>query len=290
LWLFPPICGILEANHKKIHPSQRSNIDMPKDIQGKVVLVTGAATGIGRATAIEFASLGAKVVVSTGKNVAGGEDTVRLIRQAWGEATFIQCDVSDETQVERLVAKTVEIYGRLDCAFNNAGVGPDGVRMPFLPLTELPVDIWDKTMAVNARGTFLCLKYELRQMLQQGSGAIVNTASVAGLKQAPDFGAYGPSKAAVIALTRAAARESASAGIRVNAVCPGPTLGTDLTKNSAATGSRATGGENGRPPIPLGKFGQVEDIARAVVWLCSDMAGHITGHALSVDGGMADIG
>jgi NAD(P)-dependent dehydrogenase (short-subunit alcohol dehydrogenase family) len=262
---------------------------MPKDINGKVVLVTGAATGIGRATAIEFASLGAKVIVSTGKNIAGGEDTVRCIREQGGEAAFIQCDVSNETQVENLIAKTVERYGRLDCAFNNAGIGPDGVRIPFLPLTELPVDIWDRTMAVNARGTFLCLKHELRQMLKQGSGAIVNTASVAGLKQAPEFGAYGPSKSAVIALTRAAAVESAKAGIRVNAVCPGPTLGTDLTKNSAATGSRATGGDNG-PPIPLGKFGQVEDIARAVVWLCSDMSGHITGHALSVDGGMADIG
>ncbi len=262
---------------------------MPQDIKGKVVIVTGAATGIGRATAIEFASLGAKVAVATGSNVAGGEDTVRAIRQAGGEAMFIQCNVADEAQVENLVAKTVEAYGRLDCAFNNAGVGPDGVRMPFMPLTELPVEIWDKTMAVNARGVFLCMKYELRQMLKQGGGSIVNTASVGGIRMAPNFGAYGPSKAAVIALTRTAALEAAKQGVRVNVVCPGPTLGTELMKNSMSTGGAAAGGDD-VPPIPLGKFGQTIDVARAVVWLSSDQAGHITGHALSVDGGMADIG
>ena len=263
---------------------------MPQDIQGKVVIVTGGATGIGRRTAIEFGSLGAKVVVATGNNVAGGEDTVRVIKEAGGEAMFVQCNVSDEAQVENLVAKTVEAYGRVDCAFNNAGVGPDGVRIQFHDLIDLPVEIWDKTMAVNARGVFLCMKYELRQMLKQGSGSIVNTASVGGIRMAPGFGAYGPSKAAVIAATRTAAVEVAKAGIRVNAVCPGPTLGTELMKNSIETGSGAAAGEGGTPPIPLGKLGQAEDVARAVVWLSSDMAGHITGHALSVDGGMADIG
>ena len=263
---------------------------MPQDIKGKVVIVTGAATGIGRATAIEFASLGAKVVVATGSNVAGGEDTVRVIREAGGEAMFIQCDVSDEAQVENLVAKTVEAYGKLDCAFNNAGVGPDGVRIPFHELIDLPVEIWDKTMKVNAKGVFLCLKYELRQMLKQGYGAIVNTASVGGIRMAPGFGAYGPSKAAVIAVTQTAAVEVAKQGIRVNAVCPGPTLGTDLMKNSMETGSGAAAGGDDGPPIPMGKLGQAEDVAHAVVWLCSDMAGHITGHCMSVDGGMADIG
>lgn len=264
---------------------------MPEDIKGKVVIVTGAATGIGRTTALEFGSLGAKVVVATGHNAAGGEATAQAIRDAGGEAMFIQCDVSDEAQVENLVAKTVEAYGRLDCAFNNAGVGPDGVRIPFNPLVETSVDIWDKTMRVNAKGVFLCLKYELRQMLKQGYGAIVNTASVGGIRMAPGFGAYGPSKAAVIAATRTAAVEVAKAGIRVNAVCPGPTLGTELMKNSIATGSGAAAGEDGdMPPIPLGKFGQAEDVAHAVVWLCSEMSGHITGHCLSVDGGMADIG
>lgn len=263
---------------------------MPADIKGKVAIVTGGATGIGRATAIEFGSLGAKVVVATGSNVAGGEAVAREIRDAGGEAIFVRCDVSNERDVENLVAKTVEAFGRLDIAFNNAGVGPDGVRIGFGPLTELDADVWDKVMAINAKGVFLCLKHEISQMRKQGGGgAIVNTASVGGLRPAPSFGAYGPSKAAVIAVTRAAALENAKEGIRVNAVCPGPTLGTELMKNSMSTGGEAAGGDDG-PPIPMGKMGTVEDVARSVVWLSSGVSGHITGHALSVDGGMADIG
>lgn len=263
---------------------------MPADIQGKVVIVTGGATGIGRAAAIEFASLGAKVVVVTGRNVAGGEDTVRVIREAGGEASFVQCDVSDEKQVEAMVAKTLELYGRLDCAFNNAGVGPDGVRIPFYDLADLPLEIWEKTMAVNARGCFLCMKHEIPAMLKNGGGAIVNTASVGGLRMAPGFGAYGPSKAAIVAVSRTAALEYARQGIRVNVVCPGPTLGTELMKNSMESGSSASAGDDDGPPIPMGKMGQVEDVVNAVVWLCSERSGHVTGHAMSVDGGMADIG
>jgi len=263
---------------------------MLEDIQGKVVIVTGAATGIGRETAIRFAAHGAKVVCVTGHNRAGGESTVQAIRDAGGEASFVQCDVSDEEQVKAMVEKTVELYGRLDCAFNNAGVGPDGVRIPFYPLTELPVDIWDKTMKVNARGAFLCMKYEIPAMLKNGGGAIVNTASVGGLRMAPGFGAYGPSKAAVIAVTRTAALEYARQGIRANVVCPGPTMGTELMKNSMESGSSASAGDDDGPPIPMGKMGQTEDVANAVLWLCSESAGHVTGHAMSVDGGMADIG
>ncbi len=263
---------------------------MTNDIQGKVVIITGAATGIGRATAIEFGSLGARVVCVTGHNRAGGEETAKLIREAGGEACFVQCDVSDEAQVKAMVDETLRLYGRLDCAFNNAGVGPDGVRIPFYGLTELPTDIWDKTMSVNARGAFLCMKYEIPAMLKTGGGAIVNTASVGGLRMAPGFGAYGPSKAAVIAVTRTAAVEFARQGIRANVVCPGPTLGTELMKNSLESGSSASAGDDNGPPIPLGKMGQTSDIANAVVWLCSEKSGHITGHALSVDGGMADIG
>ena len=263
---------------------------MLDDLNGKVIIVTGAATGIGRATAIEFGRLGAKVVCVTGHNRAGGEDTVRVIREAGGEAAFIQCDVSDEEQVMAMVDETVRLYGRLDCAFNNAGIGPDGVRIPFYGLTELPVELWDRTMSVNARGAFLCMKHEIPAMLKTGGGAIVNTASVGGLRMAPGFGAYGPSKAAIIAVTRTAALEFARQGIRANVVCPGPTLGTELMKNSMASGSEASAGDDDGPPIPMGKMGQVEDIANAVVWLCSEASGHITGHALSVDGGMADIG
>lgn len=261
-----------------------------QEFKDKVVIVTGAATGIGRETALAFAAAGAKVVVVTGHNRAGGEATVEAIRAAGGEASFVQCDVSDEAQVAAMVAKTVEIYGRLDGAFNNAGIGPDGVRVPFFGLTELPVEIWDKTMAVNARGAFLCMKHEIPAMLKNGGGAIVNTASVGGLRMAPGFGAYGPSKAAVIAVTRTAAVEFARQGIRANVVCPGPTLGTELMKNSMESGSSASAGEDDGPPIPMGKLGQTADIANAVLWLCSEKAGHITGHALSIDGGMADIG
>ena len=263
---------------------------MSGKFQGKVVIVTGGATGIGRATAAAFAQEGAKVVIATGSNVAGGEAAAEAIRAAGGEATFVQCDVSNEAQVENLVAKTVERYGRLDIAFNNAGVGPDGVRMPFSALADTDTALWDKTMAVNARGTFLCLKHEIRQMLKQGGGgAIVNTASVGGLRMAPNFGAYGPSKAAVIAVSRVAALEYGKDGIRVNVVCPGPTLGTELMKNSMATGGDAAPeGEGG--PGPMHKMGQTSDISNAVLFLASEDAGHITGHALSVDGGMADVG
>lgn len=262
---------------------------MPVDLKDKVIIVTGAATGIGRGTALELGALGAKVVVSTGSNVQGGEDTAKAIRDSGGEAFFIRCDVSKEDEVENLVAQTVQKYGRLDCAFNNAGIGPDGVRIGFGPLTELGEDVWDRIMEVNSKGVFLCLKHEIRQMLSQGGGgAIVNTASVGGLRMAPDFGAYGPSKAAVVALTRVAALENAKAGIRVNAVCPGPTLGTELMNNSMTSGGAAAGDDG--PPIPMGKMGTIDDVAHAVVWLCSDMSGHVTGHTLSVDGGMADIG
>ena len=263
---------------------------MEQEFKNKVVIVTGGATGMGRAAALAFGERGAKVVVATGRNVEGGEATVTAIREAGGEACFVRCDVSDEEQVKNLVSETLRIYGRLDCAFNNAGVGPDGVRMHFYSLTETPVEDWDKTMAVNARGCFLCMKHEIPAMLKSGGGAIVNTASVGGIRMAPGFASYGASKAAVIAATRTAALECARQGIRVNAVCPGPTLGTELMKNSLQTGGPASGGEHVDLPIPLGKMGQTEDITNAVVWLCSEKAGHITGHALSVDGGMADIG
>ncbi len=259
-------------------------------MKDKVIIVTGAATGMGRETSLELGKRGAKLVCATSRNMAGAEDTVRLVKEAGGEAVAFCCDVSDEAQVKAMVDFTLETYGRLDGAFNNAGIGPDGVRIPFYGLLDMPVELWDRTMEVNARGCFLCMKYEIPAMLKTGGGSIVNTASVGGIRMAPGFGAYGPSKAAVIAVTRTAAVEFCKENIRVNAVCPGPTLGTELMKNSMATGGAASGGDDHAPPIPLGKMGQVQDVAQAVVWLLSDAAGHITGHALSVDGGMADIG
>lgn len=258
---------------------------MAADIKGKVALVTGGATGMGRATALEFASLGAKVAVVTGSNVAGGQETVKLITERGGEAIFVQCNISKEEDVAAMIAAVVAKWGRIDCAFNNAGVGPDGVRIPYGPLTELSEEIWDKVMNVNLKGTFLCLKHEIIQMRKQGKGAIVNNASIGGLKMAPNFGAYGPSKAGVIALTKLAAIENAKAGIRVNVVCPGPTMGTDLMANTLASDP---GEENALKEhvIPMGKLGTAEDVARAAVWLCSDLSGHTTGQTLSVDGGM----
>lgn len=258
---------------------------MPKDIQGKVVLITGGATGMGKATAREFASLGAKVVVTTGHSIEKGKAVAEEIRKSGGEAIFLPCDISDEESVKACIDEIVKTYGRLDCAFNNAGVGPDGVKIPYGPLTEWSIENWDKVMNTNLRGLFFCLKYELQQMQKQGKGSIVNTASIGGLKMAPNFGAYGPSKAGVIALTRTAAVENAKNSIRVNVVCPGPTTGTELMANTLATNPEE---ENllKEHVIPMGKLGTAEDVARAVVWLCSDYAGHTTGQALSVDGGM----
>lgn len=258
---------------------------MPADIQGKVVLITGGATGIGKAAAKEFAGWGAKVVVTTAHNVNAGEALVKEIRKTGGEACFMQCDVSDEESVENCIEAIVKKYGRLDCAFNNAGIGADGVRIPFVPLTEVSEGNWDKVIDTNMKGTFFCLKYEIIQMKKQGNGAIVNTASIGGLKMAPSFGAYGPSKAGVIALTQLAAIENAKAGIRVNVVCPGPTTGIGLMNNTLSANPEE---ENmlKEHVIPMGKLGSVQDVARAVVWLCSEFSGHTTGQSFCVDGGM----
>lgn len=258
---------------------------MPKDIQGKVVLITGGATGMGKATAKEFAALGAKVIVTTGHSIAKGEAAAQEIRDAGGDAIFLPCDISSEESVKTCIDTIVEKYGRLDCAFNNAGVGPDGVKIPYGPLTEWSIENWDKVMDTNLRGLFFCLKYELLQMQKQGKGSIVNTASIGGLKMAPNFGAYGPSKAGVIALTRTAAMENAKNGIRVNVVCPGPTTGTELMANTMATNPEEEANLKAHV-IPMGKLGTAEDVAHAVIWLSSDYAGHTTGQAFSVDGGM----
>lgn len=258
---------------------------MPLDIQDKTVLITGGGSGIGRAAALEFAALGARVAVVTGHNAAAGEETVRLIENRGGRGAYFPCDVTREEQVQATVEAVVERFGGLDCAFNNAGVGPDGVRIPYGPLTGLSEALWDRVMNVNLKGTFLCLKHELLQMEKQGGGAIVNNASIGALKMAPGFGAYGPSKAGVVALTRLAALENARAGIRVNVVCPGPTSDTGLMANTLS----ADPGEADnlrRHVIPMGKLGTALDVARAVVWLCSGMSGHITGQSVSVDGGM----
>lgn len=259
---------------------------MYSGIKGKVAVVTGGATGMGRAVSLVLGKNGAKVMVSTGHNREGAEETVEMIRQSGGEAASLQCNVTAEDQVENMVRQTVDRFGKLDLAFNNAGVGPDGVRLPFRELTELPVEEFDKVVDTNFKGVFLCMKHELIQMQKQRSGVIVNNASVGGLKMAPKFGAYGPSKAAVIAITRAAALENAAAGIRVNVVCPGPTTGTELIKNSLATNP---GEEKALKShiIPMGRLGTTDEVAKAALWLFSDDSSFSTGQVISVDGGMA---
>lgn len=257
---------------------------MSQDLAGKVALVTGAGAGIGAVTAQEFASLGAKVAV-VDMNLETAQQTVDAIVAGGGEAKAYACNITDEAQVEATIAAIVADFGSLDCAFNNAGIGADGVRIPFGSLTETSLDIWHKVCEVNLTGTFLCVKHELIQMQKQGSGAIVNSASIGGVRMAPGFGPYGPSKAGVIALTELAAIEAAPTGVRVNVVAPGPCGDTTLMANTLATdpGQDKVLEEH---VIPMKKLARPLDIARAVIWLCSDLSGHTTGQRISVDGGM----
>jgi NAD(P)-dependent dehydrogenase (short-subunit alcohol dehydrogenase family) len=260
---------------------------MSKNITGRVALVTGAASGIGRVTAQLFAWEGAKVIVATDANVQGAEETVRLIRETGGEAIFIRCDVSKERDVEAMVSQAVETFGSLDYAFNNAGIGPDGVRVPVVPVAECPVDLWDRTMDVNLKGVFLCMKHEIRQMLTQKYGAIVNTSSVGAFKPLPGFAAYDASKTGLIGLTKAAALEVATSGIRINIVCPGPTERTRLIENLTSTHPEER--ERTLNVIPMHRMAEPEEVAEAVVWLCSDAASFVTGHVMPIDGGMTSM-
>jgi NAD(P)-dependent dehydrogenase (short-subunit alcohol dehydrogenase family) len=257
---------------------------MAQRFTGKAAIVTGGASGIGRVVAQTFAAEGAQVIVATDSNVKGAEQTVAAIKATGGEALFIRCDVTEEADVAKLVRSCVSAYGRLDYAFNNAGVGPDGLRLPVVNVVDTPLEIWDKTVDVNLKGVFLCLKHEIRQMTAQGhGGAIVNTSSVGAVKPLPGFGAYSASKAGINILTQITALEVASLGIRVNAVMPCPTERTLLLENlSAASPEVKAGLASG---IPLGRLATPEDMAAAVMWLCSDEA-FVTGHALPVDGGM----
>lgn len=246
-------------------------------LDGKVALVTGGGSGIGQATALIFAREGAKVVVAD-INVEGGEETVRQIQAAGGDATFVKTDVSKAAEVEALVNKTVQTYGQLDCAFNNAGI--EGAAKFTTECTE---EEFDRTIAVNVTGVWLCMKYEIQHMLSHGGGSIVNTASAAGLIGLPSASDYVASKHAVVGLTKTAALEYAKAGIRVNAVCPGA-IDTPMIARSA----QAIPGfdELAVAMEPVGRFGQSSEIGEAVAWLCSDAASFVTGIPMSVDGGM----
>ena len=246
-------------------------------VTGKVALVTGGSSGIGRATAQIFAREGAKVVVAD-VNVEGSEETVGLIRAAGGEAVFLKTDVAQATEVEAMVKKAVETYGRLDCAFNNAGI--EGALQPTI---EYDVTVWDRVLSINLRGVWLCMKTEIRQMLSQGGGAIVNTASAAGLVAVPGMSAYVAAKHGVVGLTKTAALEYAKAGIRVNAVCPG---GVDTPMVQRVFSSNPQFAEAAASAEPVGRLAQPAEIGEAVVWLCSDAASFVTGLPMAVDGGM----
>ncbi|RJG03168.1 glucose 1-dehydrogenase [Noviherbaspirillum sedimenti] len=246
--------------------------------QGKAGLVTGAGSGMGRATALAFAQAGAAVVVAD-VNVKGGEETVALIREAGGRAIFRACDVSVAADVEALIAAVVSEFGVLSFAVNNAAVELEAG----LPLTEVSEAVYDRLMAVNVKGVFLCLQQEIRQMALQGAGAIVNIASVNSYRPQLHQSVYTASKHAVLGLTRNAAVESASLGVRINAICPGAieTPMLDLALNQPGVVR-----EDIIAYMSLnGRFGRPDEIAKAAVWLCSDDASFTYGHALAVDGG-----
>jgi NAD(P)-dependent dehydrogenase (short-subunit alcohol dehydrogenase family) len=245
--------------------------------ESKIVLVTGGNSGIGRATGLAFAKEGAKVMVAA-RRVSEGKETVAMIKEKGGEAHFVQTDVTKATEVEALIAACVNNYGGLDYAVNNAGI--EGT--PFTPAAEYEEEIWDKVIDINLKSVWLCMKYEIPEMLKRGKGAIVNISSVAGLKGGRMGVAYHASKHGVIGLTKTAALEYAAQGVRINAVCPAVVetamadrtffYDKDITARTLAM-------------HPMGRFGRPEEVASTVLWLCSESASFVTGHTHAVDGG-----
>jgi NAD(P)-dependent dehydrogenase (short-subunit alcohol dehydrogenase family) len=250
---------------------------MARLVENKVALITGAGSGIGRASALAFAREGAKVVVAD-VSAEGGNETVRLVEEAGGKAMFVKTDVSKATEVEALIQKIVQTYGRLDCAHNNAGI--EGI----VALTaDYPEEMWDRVLRINLKGAFLSMKHEIPQMLKQGGGAIVNTASGLGIVGIQGLSAYVASKGGVVGLTRTAAVEYAPSGIRINALIPGVTRTPMMTRQMGENAHLA------EPQYislhPIGRLGLPEEIAEAAVWLCSEHASFVVGHAMAIDGG-----
>jgi NAD(P)-dependent dehydrogenase (short-subunit alcohol dehydrogenase family) len=250
---------------------------MHLSFENKVALVTGAASGMGLATAQAFAQAGAAVVLADFREDIAQAEANQLTAAGY-RAIAVRCDVSDDAQVEAMVDQTVTRFGRLDAAFNNAGV-----MARIVPTADSTREDWDRVIGINLRGVWSCMKYELRQMQRQGCGAIVNNASVGALTGNPGIGSYIASKHGVVGLTRTAALEYIRHGIRVNAVNPG-LIDTDLARDVVNRDEQAYGeiAKN----VPIGRAGRPEEIAAAVLWLCSPAASYVVGHALTVDGGM----
>lgn len=243
----------------------------------KVAIITGGSSGIGRATAIALAKEGIKVSLAARRDKEG-EETLRLVKEAGGDGIFVKTDITNENDVKSLVEKTIKTYGRLDYAFNNAGIWED-----LIPFVDKTSDTFDRIMNINVKGVWLSMKYEIPQMLKNGGGAIVNTSSVAGVIGFPQNSIYVASKHAVIGLTKSAALEYAKSGIRINAVAPG-TIETEMVESVLDSNAKIK--EHLISMHPIGRIGKPEEIADAVVWLLSDKASFVTGHTLLVDGGM----
>lgn len=247
---------------------------MESAFKNKVAIVTGGSFGIGRAAAVAFAKKGVKVAVV---DWIEDNETVDLIKKAGSEAIFIKCDVSNTSDVKAMVEKTVNAFGRLDFAFNNAGI--EGMTAITQDCTE---ENWDKTLGVNLKSIWLCMKNQIPEMQKQGKGVIINCASIAGLVGFPGLPAYVASKHGVIGLTKTAALECAKSGIRVNAVCPGA-IKTPMIDR--LTGKKKEAEDQFAALEPIGRLGEPEEVANAVLWMCSDEASFVTGHAMAVDGG-----
>ena len=247
---------------------------MENGFKNKVALITGGSFGIGRATAIAFAKKGTKIVIADWKE---NQETMDLIENSGGEAIFVKCDVSKSEDVKAMVEETINTFGQLDYAFNNAGI--EGASAPTQDCTE---ENWDKTIDINLKGIWLCMKYEIPEMRKNRKGVIINCSSVAGLIGFQGLPAYVASKHGVIGLTKTAALENAPLGIRINAVCPGVIQTAMIDR---LTGKTKEAIKQFTELEPVGRFGQPEEIANAVIWLCSDEASFVTGVAMPVDGG-----
>jgi NAD(P)-dependent dehydrogenase (short-subunit alcohol dehydrogenase family) len=254
----------------------QGGIKMTERLKGKIALVTGGSSGIGRAASKLFSREGAKVVIAD-INADGGEEVVQSITAAGGDAYFVRTDVSKSTEVEALIKKIIERYSRLDCAFNNAGIAEAGSSV--VNHTE---EIWNRTFDTNLKGTWLCMKYEISHMVEQGSGAIVNTTSTAGLLIGSKYrSAYAASKAGIVSLTKTAALEYAEYGLRINVICPvarTPLLEKFFELNPEAEADFIS-------QIPMGRIADPEEIAEGALWLCCDASSYVTGHVLALEGG-----